>query len=192
MISAEQKQKALRLYRNKNLTIPEISNLTDISEPRLKVFFRQAFEMGILKPRKQETALKPRTPNGQGKKRYVPTGAKMGNPQFRPKYTEEQQNQIALDYYENGFTLSLLKEKWGIHPMQLQAIREKFANKYGTKTNPKIKKVLQFDKQGNFIAEFENGMQASKSTGIVYANINQCCHGRLLSAGGFVWKFKES
>lgn len=192
IITAEQKQKAIRLYKNKNLSIKEISNLTDISEARLTVIFRQAFELGILKPRKPEFALKPAVPKGQGKGKYVATGKPAGNPNFRPKYTKEQEREIAQDYYEKGLTTSALKEKWNIHPMQLQAIREKFGGVYGKKKkqNPNKKVVQQFTKSGGFVAEFESGFKASNETGICYVNISKCCNGERPSAGGYVWRFK--
>lgn len=191
IIKPEQKQKALKLYKNKTLTIKEISNLTNISQPQLNVLFRQAFEMGVLKPRREELALKPRTPNGQGKARYIATGKKRGNPTPKSKYTEEQEQQIAIDYYENDFTISQLKEKWGIHPMQLQRVRKKYSHIYGKK-EMKHKPVLQFDKDGNFIAEFESGFKASKETNICYISINRCCNGVTKTSGGFVWKFKDT
>lgn len=191
MISVEQKQRAIKLYRNPQMTISEISNLTDISIPQLSIMFRQAFEMGLLKPRKDCLALKPRVPNGQGKTKYVPTGiGKGGRNHERKKFTEAQEREIATDYYEHTLTFSELKEKWGIHPMQLQRIRNTYGKDYEQKQNRRIKQVLQLDKQGNLIAEFPSGLQASKQTKINYVNINQCCNGKIPNAGGFVWKFK--
>ena len=192
MIKPEQKQKAIRLYKNKSLTQKEIANLTDISMPQLTVIFRQAFELGILKPRRPEFALKPAVPKGQGKGKYVPTGKRVGNPNFRPKYTEEQKKEIAQDYYEKGLTLTQMKEKWNIHPMQLQAIRKKVGGNYGRRENPNQRVVQQFTKNGELVAEFGNGLKASKETGICYVNINKCCNGKMPSAGGYVWRFKEN
>lgn len=193
MISAEQKQRAIKLYRNKKITISEISNLTDISIPKLSVLFRQAFEMGVLKPRAEHIAMKPKVPNGQGTSRRPKTHEKCGNPNFRPKYTQEQEKEIALDYYEHGFTLAKLKEKWNIHPMQLQRIREIYGYKYAKKENPNKKTILQFDKQGNFIAEFDSALQASKQVGVSLSALCQCCNHapHYNSAGGFVWEYKN-
>lgn len=180
MIKPEQKQKAIRLYRNKSLTVSEIANLTDMSEPQVYSLLRQAFELGVAKPRKPEYAIK------HGKR------GKQGNPNFKSKYTDPELEQIALDYYRNGFSVSALKTKWGIHPMQLQAVRNKFSHLYGSKEKPPIRAVQQFDKDGNLVAEFENGHQASKATEIPYQNINKCCNAQLKSAGGYIWKFKEN
>lgn len=192
MISPEQKQRAVKLYRNKSVTISEISNLTDISIPQLSVIFRQAFELGILNPRNEQRAMKPRVPNGQGKSKYVPTGiGKGGRSHERKKFTEEQEKEIATDYYLHNLSFSKLKDKWGIHPMQLQYIRETYGKDYPNKKQSPIKKaVLQYDTNGNLIAEFESGFQASKQTNVNYININQCCNGKMAKAGGFIWKFK--
>ena len=173
MISAEQKQKLLKLYRNKNLTLKDIANLCDISLPSVEVLVRQAVQAGVIKPRDEFRA---------GRAQTI-------------KFTETELEEIAVDYYENSLTVAQLVEKWGIHPMQLQRVRKKFGEKYGKKTMGgefRVKAVQQFDKQGNLIAEFPNGHQASAETGINYQTINRCCNGTYKSSGGFVWKFKEN
>lgn len=188
-INEEQRERAIRLYKNKELTIPTISNLTDISVSELTEIFHEAFEQKRLKPRKELIALKPRTPNGQGNK-IKPSGVgKGGRCKERKKFTDEQEKEIALDYYERGFTLSQLVDKWKVYPKQMQKIR----NKYGTrnKMDERIRAVVQLDKNGQILGYFNNGRQASIATGIGYQAIYKCCTGYLKTAGGFVWKFKE-
>lgn len=52
--------------------------------------------------------------------------------------------------------------------------------------------VIQMDKDGNFIAEYESICQASRSTGINNGRISQVCNIKKHQlAGGFKWKFKE-
>lgn len=191
MIAPEQKQKAIRMYRNKSLTIAEIANLTDISVPQLTKMFRDAFEMGLLKPRRTDFALKNRVPNGQGKSKYIPKGTKTHSPNFHPKYTEEEQEQIAVDYYVNNLSVSQLKQKYSIHPMQLQVIRNKFSDIYGKKEGTRAIPVLQYSRSGELLAEFESESLASKATCIPNSNISRCCKGQRASAGGFVWKYKQ-
>lgn len=172
MISPEQRQKAIKLYRNKNLTLREIANLCDISLPSLQIMVRQAVEIGVLKPRDEFRK----------------------NQSKAPKFTDSELEEIAVDYYENGLTKPELQEKWGIHPMQLQRVRKKFGNKYEQKTRSsrEPKPILQFDKQGQQIAEYPSIYKASAENNIPYANIYNCCIGNgYKSAGGFVWKFKE-
>ena len=82
MISPEQRQKAIKLYRNKNLTWREIANLCDISVPSLQKMVRDAVENGALKPRDEFRK----------------------NQSKSPKFTDSELEEIAVDYYENGLT----------------------------------------------------------------------------------------
>ena len=60
---------------------------------------------------------------------------------------------------------------------------------YG-KVHPNRKVVLQFDKLGNLIKEYEYLTQVADD-GFNVGNVGSVCNGKLKSAGGFVWKFKE-
>lgn len=51
------------------------------------------------------------------------------------------------------------------------------------------KPVLQYDMEGNFIQELESLSQAGYGT---TANIAACCKGRIVSAYGYVWRYKET
>lgn len=54
------------------------------------------------------------------------------------------------------------------------------------------KAVLQFDNEGNFIAEYGSMREAERKLGISHSAIASCClEGRYKSAGGFVWKYKS-
>lgn len=172
-ISPEQQQKAIKLYRNKNLTWREIANLCDISVPSLQKMVRDAVEIGVLKPRDEFRK----------------------NQSKASKFTDSELEEIAVDYYENGLTKPQLIEKWDIHPMQLQRVRNKFGDKYEQKNrgSKDAKTILQFDKQGNLIAEYPSLYNASVENDLPSGNIYNCCIGnRYKSVGGFVWRFKES
>ena len=72
-----------------------------------------------------------------------------------------------------------------------------YNNSYGTRTRRMAEKnskpVVQLDKKGNFISEFESLREASRRTGIADENICRCCNhkpGRY-SAGGFIWIYKD-
>lgn len=54
-----------------------------------------------------------------------------------------------------------------------------------------FKTVYQFDKQGNLIGEFYNGMEAGRMLNISNASIYQCCIGDRHSAGGYLWSFSK-
>ena len=68
----------------------------------------------------------------------------------------------------------------------------KYNNNYGTmqdRGHEKLnKKVLMFDYSGKVLNEFKSISEALRQTGIKH--ISDCCHGRRLSAGGYLWKFK--
>lgn len=51
--------------------------------------------------------------------------------------------------------------------------------------------VLQYDKQGNFIAEYNSAREAWKQTGISNTTIGLVCKGKGKTAGGFVWRYKN-
>jgi len=51
--------------------------------------------------------------------------------------------------------------------------------------------VLQFDKQGNFISEYESMGKASLETGVPSSAICNVCKGIQRSAHGYIWLYKE-
>ena len=53
------------------------------------------------------------------------------------------------------------------------------------------KPVIQFTKEGEFVAEYESALVAKNITGIYSSNISKCCLGKLKSAGGFKWTYKN-
>lgn len=53
------------------------------------------------------------------------------------------------------------------------------------------KPVLQFTKDNILIGEYVSSNEASRIVGVSQGNINSCCNGKRMTAGGYVWKFKE-
>ena len=51
--------------------------------------------------------------------------------------------------------------------------------------------ILQFSKDGEFIAEYPSIKEAERQTGCHNQSICQCCKGNRKSAGGFIWKYKK-
>ena len=51
--------------------------------------------------------------------------------------------------------------------------------------------ILQFSKDGEFIAEYPSIKEAERQTGCYHGNICNCCKGKYKSCGGFIWKYKE-
>lgn len=55
---------------------------------------------------------------------------------------------------------------------------------------PFAKCILQI-KNGNIVGEFWGCLEAFRKTGVNFRHINECCNGKLKTAGGFVWKYKK-
>ena len=51
--------------------------------------------------------------------------------------------------------------------------------------------IIQYSKDGKFIAEYPSIMEAERQTGCHHTSICECCKGKLKSASGFIWKYKE-
>lgn len=51
--------------------------------------------------------------------------------------------------------------------------------------------VIQFDKNGNKIAEYSSALEAEQKTGISRSSICSVCKGTYLSVRGFQWRYKE-
>jgi group I intron endonuclease len=62
---------------------------------------------------------------------------------------------------------------------------------YNSTTKSKAIPVIQFDKNGNFITEYNSISEANRETGIAMTGISACCKHKRLTAGGFVWRYKE-
>ena len=57
--------------------------------------------------------------------------------------------------------------------------------------NTPSKPVLQFSKDGEFIAEYPSTGEAGRQTGCIQQSICACCNGKRKSCGGFIWKYKK-
>lgn len=51
--------------------------------------------------------------------------------------------------------------------------------------------VIQYDKSGNIIAEYQSAKEAFRQTGINDTTIGLVCKGKGKTAGGFIWRYKN-
>ena len=51
--------------------------------------------------------------------------------------------------------------------------------------------IIQYSKDGKFIAEYPSIMEASRQTGCHPQSICACCKGRLKTCGRYIWKYKK-
>ena len=53
------------------------------------------------------------------------------------------------------------------------------------------KPILQYDRLGNLIKEWPSAIKVEEELGIDHSSISKCCSGKLKSAGGYLWKYKN-
>ena len=62
---------------------------------------------------------------------------------------------------------------------------------YNTKSSNEKKPVLQFDKQGNFITEYDSVSSAVCAVGLKNVrSVSRCCDNKQQTAGGYYWRWK--
>lgn len=54
-----------------------------------------------------------------------------------------------------------------------------------------MKKVVQYDINGNKVEEFISGKMASEKIKISQTCISSCCKGKIKTAGGYIWKYAD-
>lgn len=58
------------------------------------------------------------------------------------------------------------------------------------KDNPCSKPILQFDLDGNFVAEYDSVMTVERTLGFLNGNVVAAARGRYKQAYGYVWRYK--
>jgi hypothetical protein len=111
------------------------------------------------------------------------------------------------DYTENNYLFSEESRK------KMSEAAKRTCNRRGTKTSEegrinignskrgikqnkehiekKSKKLLQYEKNGTFVKEWENSVVAGNTLKISQGNISMTALGYRKSAGGYIWKFKN-
>ena len=56
----------------------------------------------------------------------------------------------------------------------------------------KIKKIKQYNLEGNFIKEWDCAMDIQKELNILQANVRKVCNRQRKTAGGFIWRYKDT
>ena len=101
------------------------------------------------------------------------------------------QQEIVNYYLEHKPFIKELAEKFNICTDTAVKILKQFNIEYNIKARHS-KTILQKDKNGNLINEFESAREAAKSLGNIKLNshIVQCCNGTRKSIHGFKWEYK--
>lgn len=124
------------------------------------------------------------------------TKRKISNSLIGHEVTNETRikNSVVLEAFGEKLTIFEWAEKTGIKPQTIWAR----VNKYGKTAEQalsvkefrgeKTKRcVVQIDKNGKKINEFESATKAEKETGVCH--IGMCCNGKRKTSGGYVWKW---
>ena len=99
----------------------------------------------------------------------------------------------SINYEKTNIRWATPKENRN-NPISLDRLRK---NKYtfpkNTK-NPRSCVVLQYDKEGNFIREWDTMSEAEKyyNKNRISTNISSCCRNKCKTAYGYIWKYKRT
>lgn len=107
-------------------------------------------------------------------------GTTRGVPHKQPPMSEEGRRKIAD---------ANRRRKWSAESLLKKSESAKRCE-YNVKQR---KAVLQFDLDGNFIAEYESVSAAGKSTGKPNGrtSVKDCCNGRRMTAYNYKWRYKD-
>ena len=117
-----------------------------------------------------------------------------GKPEINHKIEGDEGKKINIVIFnEDG---SVNNEKTSI-----EWVTRKENNDYGTRneragkanTNGKCsKKVLQFTLDGEFLREWPSTKEIERQLGFNNSVVGRCCRGKIKSAYGYIWKYKET
>jgi len=97
----------------------------------------------------------------------------------KPKHTSDSKKEIGNKNRHpkpDGFKEKLQKPKTKEHCQNI--------------SKSKQRPVLQFDKQGNFIREWDSVVEAALTLEISRSGIYEALRGKIKTSGGFIWKLK--
>ena len=109
------------------------------------------------------------------------------NGMFGHHYTDEERKEMSESSVWRGRkhtaeTRKKISEYLKAHP-------ETFTH-WG-KEHPLAKAIMQYDKDGNFVARYDTAVEASQKTGVARSGICCCAKGKAKTAGGYMWRYQE-
>lgn len=69
--------------------------------------------------------------------------------------------------------------------------KEKISKAKSGANSAKARSIVQYDKEDNFIRQWEYASLAAKEYNIDLSHIIKCYRGKLKTAGGYKWKYAE-
>lgn len=123
-----------------------------------------------IKKRSQDQEWQRNTAEANRRKAQDPEWRRKVNEGIKNKYNDKEFRKLASDR------------------LKKQMQNEDFRKRQAEAVN---KPVIQYDKEGNFEADYPSVKEASRQTGVDNSSISACCKGKLKSAGGKKWKYKD-
>ena len=93
---------------------------------------------------------------------------------------------------ENKYNNKIDNLEWctRIYNMNYGNVRKKISRSHRKENFKKRKAIIQYDKNMNFIKEYNGICEAVKETKIDKSSIIKNCKNKLKSAGNYIWKYK--
>ena len=123
-IDEETQNKVVVLYKN-GVINKEISVQLGISVQSVQNIIHKGVASGQIEPKKAVLFNKPKTPNGQGKGKYIKKGY---NPHNK-KLSIEQENQLLEDYFVKDMTYKQIMSKYNVWQGTIKIIIDKALQK---------------------------------------------------------------
>ena len=111
--------------------------------------------------------------DAQRKNRSLMVSGK-GNGMYGHKHTCQEKERISF----------CLVQRWKSKEARIKQSKKLLGEK-----NVNAKSVCQFSKDGLLIKSFPAASVAERELGISHSSIIACCRGKILSCGGFIWKY---
>lgn len=173
------------LYQVSSLgRVKALEKVRTVKSKRWNCIFSQKFREHILVPLLGSNGRYHFTLHKDGRQKIVSrarivANAFIPNPKGFPEVNHKDEN-IQNDLPEN------LEWCTHLYNMRYGSRTDRARRSYIRSTS---RRILQFDKQGNLLHEYNCMADAQRETGCYSANISKCCLGKIRTHGGYVWRY---
>lgn len=132
----------------------------------------------------------------EAKKKMSQSQKDRWNDELREQAAQRMRERMSNPEYKKRILDNLAKHKVPagqkhMSDEQKEKLSKHFKGMWIGEKSPCSKPVLQFTKDGKFVKRWANAGEAQRAGITNRGNISNCCHNRVKSAGGYVWKFEE-
>lgn len=193
-------QNAFNLYKRENFKFRVLEYVTNVET----IFVREQYYIDLYKSYDRTKGY------NISRNAEIPILTGKDNPNFGKRFSESHRSKISEALKNNNYMTGRFGElhhNYGMkHSMETrekiseanrrrspeayEAIR--IARRKATRgKNHMAKRIVQLDKNGNFMAEYDSIMSGQDATGINRKNISYCLNGKNKTAGGYKWLFYD-